>query len=325
MTPAPNIDRRRAVLTARCITALLATLACAASADTIVLKEEAYVKGPVVLLGDVAEIDGDNKEFLEVVEVAPAALPGDCRRVNAALVMSRVRNAGVSLDGLEVTGARIVRATTLHRDVPAAQIAENLRAFVEAAMPWDPLDTEIDVVPPAKDLVVPDGKIEMTWRPSPQYQYLGAGTFRGTLSVDGQVQASLNCRVTVESYGDVVVARADIPRGKLVGAADLVTEKYRLSDLKAGSFQSPEDLVGLVARATIFPGQVITAQKVRPRIVIKRNQIVTVEARIGRLLLQTRARARADACLGDLVVCVNLDSKEEFQGVVRKDGVVSVD
>ena len=304
--------------------ALLA--AAGAAGDTVVLKEEAYIKGPKVLLGDVAEIEGDSKEFLETVELASAALPGDSRRVNAALVVSRVKNAGIAVENLEVTGARSILTTTLSQEVPRDVMAESLRTFVESAMPWDVLATEVDISVPEKTVVVPDGDLTLAWRPaSPQYRYMGKGVFRGRISVDGQPQTSIMCHVTVEPYADVVVARYDIPRGKPITAADLDTDKRRLSEVRARVFQNPEDLAGFVARATIFPGQVITPNKVTPRTVVRRNQIVTVEVHAGGLRLQSRARVRSDACAGDLVTCTNLDSKEEFVGIVQEDGTVVVE
>ena len=68
----------------------------------------------------------------------------------------------------------------------------------------------------------------------------------------------------------------------------------------------------------------ITKRKVQPRRLFKRNQIVIVEARAGALRVRNRARALDDGRAGDVVTCLNLDSKQEFQGVVRKDGVVVV-
>jgi flagella basal body P-ring formation protein FlgA len=62
-----------------------------------------------------------------------------------------------------------------------------------------------------------------------------------------------------------------------------------------------------------------------PRKIVKRNQTVVVETRAGGLLVQARARAMTDGCEGDVVRCLNVDSKEEFIGTVRADGVVILD
>ena len=307
------------------LTALVLLATAPAWSDTVVLKQEAFVKGPKVMLGDVADIEGEARQSLEAVELASAALPGDSRRLNASLIISRVKSAGIPMSDLTVTGARTTIATTLHQEVPQAAITESLRSYIESEMPWPVENAEIEIVAPEKRVLVPEGDANIAWRATcPQYEYMGAGVFRGSVIVDDQPYASVLCRAIVEPYADVMVARYDIPRGKLIGASDLCSEKRRLSELRSGVFQSPEALEGFVARATIFPGQVITSRKVAPRKIVKRNQLVAVEAHVGTLKLQGRAKVLSDACAGDRVICVNLDSKEEFQGIVREDGVIIV-
>ena len=87
------IVRRRVI---RCLigAALFVAGGAAMAADSLTLHEEAYVKGPKVYLGDVADIEGENAVDLAMVEVASAALPGASKRLNAALVASRIRHAG---------------------------------------------------------------------------------------------------------------------------------------------------------------------------------------------------------------------------------------
>jgi flagellar basal body P-ring formation protein FlgA len=86
----------------------------------------------------------------------------------------------------------------------------------------------------------------------------------------------------------------------------------------------PVDAVGQLARRTIFAGSYLTSRDIEPRVVIQRNQIVAVEMLTGGLQVTTQARALADARSGDVVLCANLNSKEQFQGVARGDGVVEV-
>jgi flagella basal body P-ring formation protein FlgA len=290
--------------------------------DTVVVRDEVYVKGPKVLLGDVADIKGENAEALASVELATAALPGDSKRFDAALVLARIGNAGIDTESVAVTGARAVVANTLHLELTREMMAEDLRRFIEVEMPWNPQDTTVDVSPPAQDVVVPDGDVALVWRPNPQYRWAGAGSFRGEVRVDGEVKKTLHCRATIDAYTDVVVALEDIPRGAVISANHLDVEKRSVTSLPLGTFDFPEELLGYVARSTIFPGTVMTKRHVMPRKVVKRNQMVVVEARVGGLLVQTRARAMTDACEGDTLRCLNVDSKEEFIGTVRGDGIV---
>ena len=93
--------------TALYISLALALGVTATATDTLVLKDEAYVRGPRVLLGEVAEIEGTLAPELESIELGTAALPGDSKRLNAALVESRIRNAGLDLSDVEVSGATL--------------------------------------------------------------------------------------------------------------------------------------------------------------------------------------------------------------------------
>ncbi|MCP4639011.1 MAG: hypothetical protein GY851_01185 [bacterium] len=124
--------------------------------DMVEVRDEVYVKGPKVLLGDVAEIRGENAEALASVELSTAALPGMSKRLDAALVLARINNAGIDAEGVAVTGARSVVANTLHLELTREMMAEDLRRYIEFEMPWNPQDTTVDVAPPAQDVVVPD-------------------------------------------------------------------------------------------------------------------------------------------------------------------------
>ncbi len=297
-------------------------LTASVHADRLVLKEESYVKGPTVYLRDIAELDGAYAETLADIEIISAANPGDYRRVNAALVASRVRSAGVGLEAIEIAGPEMVRATTLHRDVPKEELAASLRSYIEREMPWHPEDTEVSVPLPTQDVVTRDGLLEIAWRPSPQYAYVGGGAFRGEIYIDGQLERSLTMRANVETYVDVVVARRDISRGQPVSGADIEFRKQAMSTMPSGALTATDEAIGMVAQRTIFTGQVISARSVQPRIAVKRNQLVTVEFTAGGLHVQDQVKIMHDARVGDLVRCQNPKSKEEFQGIVRADGVI---
>lgn len=302
-----------------------ATLAIAAHGDTVKLRSEAYVKGPEITLGDLADIEGDNANSLSVVDIGNAATPGDSKRIDASLVKMRIEKAGIPTESLKIEGPDCVVAKTSHLDVTSDMLASDLRTFIESAMPWAPDEATVDIVAPNQEIVVPDGALEIRWWPNPQYHWVGSGVFRGEVHVDGDVKRTVLVRAQIEAYADVLVASTDIPRGSLISPADVQLEKRAMSQMKYGVLSNASDAVGQVARSTIFPGQVINKRQLMARQLIKRNQMVTVEARAGGLVIRSQARALMNGSEGDYVTCMNLESKEQFQGIVRKDGVVVVD
>jgi len=307
---------------------LIMALACAASAApgaVVVFREEAYVKGPVVRLGEIAEIEGAGAAALSEVEIVAAAQPGSSKRLDAGLVAARLRNAGYDRLEVEVKGAKSVEAKTLHQEITPDMIAGDLRAYIEQSMPWDPLVTEVEVVPPQQGIVAPEGEVGFEWRSAPDYAFVGQGSFRGSVTVDGTPLRTLNCKASVETYVNVVVAAAAIPQGKIIMPSDVAKETRLLSSLKEPAFQAPSDVVGrFTARSSIVPGQVIGKRLVAPRMLVRRKQMVAVEMASGALRVQTQAEAQADAAEGEPVVCMNVNSKQPFVGLVRADGIVVV-
>jgi len=304
------------------ITGLL--LAVAAYANTIMLKTEAYIKGPKVLLGDIAEIHGENAEVLAAIEIGGAPSPGGSKRIDAGMLRMRLNTAGIDASTVDVKGATSVLTRTLALDVSKDVLVDDLRAFIETQMPWDPADTTIDILAPPKAAVVPDGNLAIRWMPNPQYRWVGPGVFRGELLVDGQVKETFTVRANVESYADVLTAAIDIPRGQSIRASDLRFEKRAMSLVKGDTIRDLDQVDGMVARSAIFRGEVLTSGHLTPRQIIKRNQTVTVESRAGGLVVRGRARAMDNGCAGDVITCLNAESKQTFQGIVRADGVVVV-
>lgn len=296
----------------------------AAAVNVVTLREEAFVKGPQVALGDVAEVQGAEADAMAAIEILPAAAPGSVKRIHASMLRSRLVTAGFRPEDFEIAGAESVTATTLAIELSREMLVDDLRRFVENEMPWDVADATVDIDPPLNGLTLPEGDLTLEWKPAAMYQYLGKGTIRGEAVVDGQVREVVYCQVNVQSYGDVVVASSDIPRGAIISRGDLSVAKRPLSTMRNGYYGDPEELIGMVARSTIFPDTVLTSRHVMPRRIVKRNQIVTVEVRAGALVVRDRALSMSNAAAGDMIICRRMNSKEEFQGVVREDGIVEV-
>jgi flagella basal body P-ring formation protein FlgA len=318
-------DRKRTLIATLILAALAMACRSGVAADTLTLKSEAVVTGPKVLLGEVADITGDNAAALAGIEVAATPNPGYAKNLDASLVVSRLRSAGIDPRTVEINGAREVKAMASHMEISKEMLAESLRQYILREMPWDPADAEVEVPLPLDNVLTPDGEVTLTWRPNPQYRYLGPGAFRGTIAVDGKVQKTLLCKAIVEAYGEAVVAARDIPRGRIIGRQDLESKKLALSGLPTGATWEAEHLIGMVTRKTIFPGQFINTRDVEPRVVVKRNQLVTVEMRSSTVQVATRAKALMDGRAGDTITCANINSEEAFEGVVRGDGVVIVE
>ncbi len=304
---------------------LLVMTSPAEEASAVKIKDEVLVKGPKVYLSDLVEVkEPELMERLATIEVSGAAVPGASKQLTASLVEARLEHAGVDLGELDPDRPSQIRATTMSIELTPEAMAASLREHIELEMPWDPEVTEIDVPLPRQNLMTPEGEMTIEWRASPQYNYVGPANFRGNVLIDGALYRTVVLRASIDTYQEIVVAAADIPRGRPVSANQLVMQTVSLATAPEGAVTDMAEVEGLVARKTIFPGQPVTTRVVELRRLIKRNQMVPVELSASAIKIQHQAKAMMDGKEGDVIVCANPVTKEEFQGVVRADGVVEV-
>lgn len=286
------------------------------------LKSDAKVTEPMITVGDVAAVTGDGADAVAVLSMGPSPQAGIERRFTAAAIAARIRGAGLAGKSLEVTGAPVVSVTGPCEKITRDLVAEDLRRFIAAKMPWNASETEIQVTGPTQDLTLPPGEIVLEWQTDPQYRYLGTGAFRGVITVDGKPCKTIMCRATVQAYADVVVAASLLSAGRPVALSDVTLERTSVAKMREGAFLDPADVVGMIPRVPVMAGQALTKRVMTSRQAVKRNQMVMVETHVGALSVQTEARAETDGSVGSIVTCTNLNSKQAFQGVVREDGVV---
>lgn len=106
---------RHGFITALC---LLTAAAHAMATDCIELRESASVEGRQIMLAEIAD---EVPEALAEVDLGPAPLPGDSRRVSVGYVKMRLRRAGVDCSALVFRGPDEVE---VHRmALPAVPLA----------------------------------------------------------------------------------------------------------------------------------------------------------------------------------------------------------
>ncbi len=302
---------------------ILIFLNIAGYSQNIAIKREAEVSGDKVMLNDILE--GVDTELVNGVPLLPAPKPGYARVVPNTLIFSKLRQLGVDMGNLDIneTGQTVVkRATTvITKDI----VVESLRHYIHQQMPWDINQTQIEIYPPAEDLALPEGDIEITWKPNNSYRYLGAGIFRGIIRVGGKVQKTIICRVSIETEGLVVIAVRDIPRGKTITEKDVSIRQTPLSRSTGSPIWDMYSVVGMSAKKFIPSGAHIRLEDIESPIVVKRNQVVPVEYTQGTISISAKVRVLSDARIGERVRCMYLNSEQQFEAVVQSDGTVKVE
>ncbi len=294
-----------------------------AYAEEITVKSEAEVSGDIVMLGDILE--GIDNNSINEITLLPAPKPGYARTVPNSLILSRLKQAGVDSENLQIDkdGQSVVKRTTtvISKEI----LAESLRHYIQGQIPWDIQQTRIEIYPPAEDLVLPEGDVEISWKPNSSYRYLGPGIIRGTIRIEGKVQKTVICRVLIETQGLLVVAIRDIPRGKLISENDVTIRYTSLSRNTGGVVWDSDSVLGMSAKKFIPSGSSICLEDLESPVIIKRNQLVPMEYSQGCISISAKVKALSDARIGEHIRCVHLNSEQTFEAIAQHDGTVKVE
>lgn len=119
---------------------------------------------------------------------------------------------------------------------------------------------------------------------------------------------------------DTVVAARAVRAQAVILAEDLALVPGEV----AGGFSDPASLIGLEARAILYPGRPILAADVGPPAIVERNAIVALVYRRGGLTITAEGRSLGRGAPGDAIRVINLDSRTTVTGTVEADGRVAV-
>lgn len=324
---------------------LLAT--SVAIADSVRLRGSASVEaGRAITVGDVAELEGDRASaFADAVLVTDPALRSMGRgwvevgvdEVRAALSASGARPARLAVSG-RVCVVRLLEPVHTEPDdeeptndsaaAEAASIDPNGAATVAAeigrvlaevlGVDWRAMRVRFD----NEDRAFVQSSV--VGRKTSVTPLSSAGT-RMVVSVRIFVGASLVEQRTVgaevEVHKPVVVIRRDVARKRAIGAEDLSLVEMWVAPGGSPPVGSIGEATGAVARTRLDAGTVLRVSEIEPPIAVRRGELATVHCLRGGVVLQTRARARRDGRVGEVIEFRVDGSSRAFPARINGPGV----
>jgi flagella basal body P-ring formation protein FlgA len=293
------------------------------------LNPEVTVGDDELRLGDLGRVEGEAALARQVADVrlgvAPA--PGQSYRLDLDHVVVRLRQhridpALVRLVGPErVTVTRAAQALGGQMLVDAASrpALERLTAVAPDGAPYalTPLNRPTD-------LRVPVGTLELVPRvqdPAPPYSVMLASV---AVRVDGRDVQTVPVAFRVARLVTVVVATQALEPRAALSLADFRLEARPSTEVPPDALSAVTDPADLEAVRPIRAGEVVTPRHVRPRVVVRRGEAVTLVLGGQGFRITTQGLATADARRGDLLRVLNPTSRREVVGRVEAGGLVRV-
>ena len=201
----------------------------------------------------------------------------------------------------------------------AGHAHEVIRAAAEAEVRAArlPVDGRFDVV--ADEL---DSRVRLAPCSQPLTTSLPYGARRSSrLTVEVRCTApkpwKLYVPVHLTVFQTVVVAARPLARGAVLTPGDIILAERETSRLARGYLLQPEQAIGHRIRRALSPGKPLTPSILESPPLIRRGQVVNLEARTGGLTVKMTGIAKSDGILGEIIDVENKTTSRRVQAIVR--------
>lgn len=150
------------------------------------------------------------------------------------------------------------------------------------------------------------------------------GNVTVAVSCDAPSNWSLYVQAKVQVFEKIIVSSRSMSRGEILSDQDIELESKDLSALNSGYYTRGDEVVGMMLKRSIRAGMVLTPTLLKPQLLIKRGDKVTILAVTGAVEVRMEGQALKDGAKGEVIRVRNLSSKLEIEAEVVSPGIVKV-
>jgi flagellar basal body P-ring formation protein FlgA len=314
----------------RCwLTSLLLCGALSASAKTltITIRPQAFVEGPQITIGDVAEIHGDvpgtvAKVRQIVIGQSPPA--GEERNMHGGYIITRLKQHGFYDDDVEVNGPEKIRITRAFQRIESRDVETAILRAIQQHMTWDPKQTTVHELRGVEAVLLPPGPVEYDVTFPLNSDFLGPTSFTVAFRVAGNVEARQYGTAYIDVTQDVVTTARPIARNDIIEAADVRLTRMNMARVSQQVYRRAEDVVGKRARRALQANTVIHTHEVENLPTVQKGDMVLMLAESALLKVSTMGEALESGMRGDTIRIKNITSNREVRAIIVDKKTVKV-
>jgi len=293
----------------------------------IIVKERAEVTDRTVLIGDVAEVQADTPEEVSRLETLKFSTAPSLDRestYNQRQIEGRLYHAGVDLENVEIVAPDEL---TIHRKattITGKRMVEEGIEFLRKNLPWESGAIEFEAKDYPNDVTLPFRETTLEYKLDTRPSRYGLPYFHVKIVQDGEVVRKVRLSNYVKIVADVVSAAREIESGQVIAEHDLEYVKSDLSELRPGTYNDMEDLVGKQAYRRVREGEIISRSMIETRPDINSGDMVTLVVTSPGLVVATQGKALEKGFIGENIRVLNVQSNQTLNGIVVDETTVEI-
>ncbi len=299
----------------------------AAAPVTVAVNAEATVTGPIITLGELATITGDDKErikALAAIKLGNASSPGHRLALTSDTLGVRLAGAGADLSDINWLVPPTIIITTAAQTISGDRLQAAASEALLTQLSGDG-DTELSVTPlgTPPDVMAPLGSVDLKAEFPAGIRFNAPTAAVVAISADGRPFTTVSLRFNVKAYQQVVVAARNIAAREAITADSVRTERREIGKM-AGYITDTGKVLGLAARRPITAGTPLTEAAVDKPLMVKRGTVVTILVKAGGMIITAGGQAMQDGREGELIRVQNVTSRRIVSARVVDKNTVQV-
>ncbi len=300
----------------------------AAEFTTVRILKKVSIDGDRILLGEIAEINGQDQELilkLKATVIGKAPMPGRVRRIDADYVKIRLRQRGINPSQIKFTAPETIEISRSFIEIPDEKIKKAVLAFVYENIPWDRSRVRIKDIRINQHVILPKGRITYRIVPPKRRDILGVVPLSVLFEVNGHFKKRIWATVNIEVTTGVVVTRRPLRRHQLITEGDIRIEERNLAGLPSHIITDYKEVLGRRTRRTINSNEVLRSDLIEFPPLVKRGDVVLIIAESDELRITALGKVKGKGHRGEMIEVINLDSNKLIYARVLDSNTVRVD
>lgn len=288
------------------------------------VNETAVVKGPDVLLGEIASIDAPAflKNGLAAIEIAPSPKPGRMKQVQGKRISNLIEGHALTDETMRIDVPQRIFIKRKSQELET----EQLKALVDRYLSEDLELSEYRITEfRIRGLeTYPAGDLEVVMDRPKGIGNKGKFSFHTDILVDGVKIDRVNLKGRVAVYKSVLCAVRNLSRGEVVGPSDTALKTVDIFELSGDYLESMDSVDRMALTANIGKGEHLRKSVFKKAPLVRKGDVVKLVARRNRLSIVTLGMCREDGYENQPVMVENMKSGKLVRGFAKNEATVEV-
>ena len=290
------------------------------------LKVQAKVTGDLILLGDIAEIKGQDAfliKQLQQILIGKSPRPGYTKIITLQSILYQLGKRHVDPEIVSFSGPDRCKVERQCREITTRELETFFVRQFHEQFPDDGFELDGVKGHLSTNLKVPAGKItfEIASREPPSRS---EENFVLEIRRDGKLVRHVWVSAKLRYHLTVVIAQRDLSRSQQITSADIAPQEKISTHRDLDQISDPAQAIGMICRQPVRKGTTLSTKMLEKPLLIKKGAIIKIIAENRNLWVESLGKALADGYQGHVIPVQNLASQKSIYGEVTGENKIHI-